>query len=24
MEYLMGGVTRRLLGASDIALLMAH
>jgi len=24
MEFLMGGVTRRLLGASDIALLMAH
>ena len=24
MEYLLGGVTRRLLGASDIALLMAH
>jgi len=24
MEYLLGGVTRRLLGASDVALLMAH
>jgi nucleotide-binding universal stress UspA family protein len=24
MEFLMGGVTRRLLGASDVALLMAH
>jgi nucleotide-binding universal stress UspA family protein len=24
MEYLLGGVTRRLLGASDVALLLAH